>query len=110
MRRTRSFAAPGPRAAKPAAPPSGDYLTMIHWITSSARGEQRFRDGKADGLGGLEVDHQLDIFVGACTGKWGFSPRRMRSMCLRAAIDQILARAVARARRITLLAGSVIEQ
>ena len=41
-------------------------------------GQQRFRDGEAERLGGLEVDDQLDL--GTCsTGRSaGFSPLRMR--------------------------------
>jgi hypothetical protein len=40
--------------------------------------QQRFRDGEAEGLGGLEVDDQIE-FRCCCTGKSpGFSPLRMR--------------------------------
>jgi hypothetical protein len=41
-------------------------------------GQQRFRDGEAEGLGGFEVDDKLD-FVICCTGKSaGLSALRMR--------------------------------
>jgi hypothetical protein len=33
----------------------------LHSITSSARGEDRWRDCEAERLGGLQVDHQLEM-------------------------------------------------
>jgi hypothetical protein len=51
-------------------------VSFDHLVGSS---DQRGRHCEAERLGGLEVDHQLDL-VGACTGKSaGFSPLRMRS-------------------------------
>ena len=45
-----------------AAPPSKrDELASLHSITSSARREQRRRDGQTEGLRGLEIDDKLEF-------------------------------------------------
>jgi hypothetical protein len=50
-----------------------EYVTTVtiagdsYWITSSARGRQRFRDCEAERFGGLEIDDHLDLDWG-----WGW--------------------------------------
>ena len=57
-------------------PRAGQRMLLDHLVGC---GQQGLRDGEAQGLGGLEVDDQLDL-VGTCTGRSaGFSPLRMRS-------------------------------
>ena len=55
-RRLRHGAAPcGPEPGR-----ADQAAALHHWITSSARKQQRLRHGQAQRLGGLQVDHQLE--------------------------------------------------
>ena len=50
--------------------------SLDHFVGAT---EERWRQGKAERLGSLKIDDQIEL-VGACTGRSaGFAPRRMRS-------------------------------